>query len=174
MSRSTSMAMGSSGVVTSLVLGDWGTQCNPFWDEVDVQFVGDMMVVTTTGLPTHQIGPFDGSYDPDTGRYCVNPNTATVQNDVWMIPLQPNPTNNPAVDVLSTGGPIAVSITGAALTMPMTGVGAWKHLHGCLSRPPVTRWQIPLSPIQQLFQRGDRARWSLGNHRIRLRWLCDL
>ena len=52
----------------ALVLGDWGKQCNPFWDDVDVQFVGDMMVVTTTGRPSHQIGPFDGSYYESTYR----------------------------------------------------------------------------------------------------------
>lgn len=109
----------------ALVLGDWGKQCNPFWDDVDVQFVGEMMVVTTTGRPSHQIGPFDGSYyDPDTGQYCVNPNTTTVQNDVWMIPVQPTPTDTPAVDVLATGGPIAVSITGAAIYNAYDGGGA--------------------------------------------------
>jgi len=39
------------------------------------------MVVTTTGRPSHQIGPFGGShYSPDTGQFCVNSNAATVQS----------------------------------------------------------------------------------------------
>ena len=117
----------------AIVLGDWGQQCNPFWSDVDVEFVGDMMVVSTSGLPSHQIGPFDGTYyDPDTGQYCFNPNTSTDQNNVWMIPLQPVPTDNPTVDVLATGGAIAVSITGASIYNAYDGGGAEAPFNICM------------------------------------------
>ena len=59
------------GADLAIVLSQWNFTCptNPFCDSVVVTQADGMMVVTTTGLPCHATGPFDGSYfDPDTGQ----------------------------------------------------------------------------------------------------------
>ena len=88
--------LNGSGLVNgqdlAILLSQWGFECqtNPFCESVEVEFVNDMMVITTSGLPCHATGPFDGTYyDPYTGQYCFNPNTPTDQNNVWMIPSVP-------------------------------------------------------------------------------------
>ena len=48
----------------------------------------------------------------------------TAQNNVWMIPVNPTPTDTPAIDVLNQFGAIGVTITGAAFYNAYDGGGA--------------------------------------------------
>lgn len=101
----------------TIVLGQWNSICNPFHDNVTVTYDGDFAVVQCSGLPDHPIGPFDGS------KGCFNPNTPTVQNDTWLIPLVPVPTDTPEIDVLEQPGPIGVLVSGAAFYNAYDGGG---------------------------------------------------
>ena len=67
------------------VLSQWGTPCHPFHDvaglSVELDYDAGFALITSTTIPDHPTGPFDGS----TG--CYNPNTVTPKNDMWRIPM---------------------------------------------------------------------------------------
>ena len=90
------------------LLSQWAQDCNPFNPGIGIVYGPVFATVTSTGLPDHPTGPFDGS------EGCFNPNTPSPQNDTWLLPLTPTPTDDPAVDVLAQPGPIGVLVTGAA------------------------------------------------------------
>jgi len=103
------------------VLADWGSPCHPFYDvaglSVELDYAAGFAIITSTNIPDHPTGPFDGS----TG--CYNPNTVTAQNDMWRIPLTPVPTNNPAVDYLVQGGQVGVMLNGTTYYNPYDAGG---------------------------------------------------
>ena len=92
------------------VLADWGSPCHPFKDvsclSVELDYTAGVAIITSTNIPEHPTGPFDGS----TG--CYNPNSVTPQNDTWRIPLHPVPTDNPSVDYLAQMGQVGVMVNG--------------------------------------------------------------
>jgi len=113
---------GICGTVELLAaLADWGVPCHPFHDvpglSVELDYATGMAVIISTNIPDHPTGPFDGS----TG--CYNPNSVTVQNDTWLIPLVPVPTNNPAVDYLDQMGQTGIMVSGATYYNPYDAGG---------------------------------------------------
>ena len=101
----------------TVVLAQWGQDCNPFNDDIEVSYGPMVATVISDGLPDPPVGPFDGSSG------CFNPNTPTEQNDTWSIPITPVPTDNPAIDVLTTLGPIGVLVSGGAFYNAYDGGG---------------------------------------------------
>jgi hypothetical protein len=94
-----------------MLIDEWGTDCetiHPFVDNTVVMFdyVNELIIIETNGIPSHPTGPFDGS----TG--CFNPNTATPQDRTYRIPMVAIPTNNPAIEYLDQMGPVSVAVNG--------------------------------------------------------------
>jgi hypothetical protein len=103
------------------VLSQWGTPCHPFHDvaglSVELDYDAGFALITSTNIPDHPTGPFDGS----TG--CYNPNTVTPKNDMWRIPMNPVPTNNPAVDYLEQAAQVGVMLNGTTYYNPYDAGG---------------------------------------------------
>jgi hypothetical protein len=77
----------------------------------EVEYSADFAYTHTEGVPAYTTGPFlDG-----------NPSFATAQGDIYKIPLNPTPSNNPSN---TTGGTIGVFINGVSLFDYRDGV-AW-------------------------------------------------
>ena len=96
-------------------LTQWNMVCHPFHDNMEVSIDGDFLVVMGSGLPDHPMGNFPGE--------CGNPNTPVNQNDEWRLPLNPEFTKNPAIDVLQQLGPTGVWVNGVAFYNPYDGGG---------------------------------------------------
>ena len=105
------------GFDLAIMLGQWGQDCNPFNAGIVIVWGDTVATVSASGLPDHPTGPFDGSDG------CFNPNTPSLQNDNWMLPLTPVPTDDPDIDVLAQLGPIGVLVTGAAFYNAYDGGG---------------------------------------------------
>ena len=105
-----------------MLIDEWGTDCetiHPFVDNTVVMFdyVNELIIIETNGIPSHPTGPFDGS----TG--CFNPNTATPQDRTYRIPMVAIPTNNPAIEYLDQMGPVSVAVNGVPLYNPYDAGG---------------------------------------------------
>jgi hypothetical protein len=105
-----------------MLIDEWGTDCesiHPFVDNTVVSFdyANDFIIIETSGIPSHPTGPFDGS----TG--CFNPNNVTDQNNVWRIPMNAVPTDNPAVEYLNQFGAVSVAVNGVSIYNPYDGGG---------------------------------------------------
>jgi hypothetical protein len=105
------------GYDLAVLLGQWGQDCNPFHAGIVISYGETTAMVTSNGIPDHPTGPFDGS------NGCFNPNSVGPQNDNWMLPLNPVPTTNPAIDVLAQMGPIGVLVSGGAFYNAYDGGG---------------------------------------------------
>ena len=92
-----------------------------------VEYSEDFAYITTQGIPAYPTGPFLDN----------NPSTAQAQNNIYKMPLNPQPNNgNPTS---TTGGNIGVFINGVALFDYRDGV-AWNnntnYLCGGPGNPP--------------------------------------
>ncbi|MCH2137176.1 MAG: YHYH protein [Phycisphaerales bacterium] len=113
---------GICGVTELLAaLHDWDSPCHPFHDvpglSVELNYDTGMAIITSTNVPAHPTGPFDGS----TG--CFNPNPVTAQNDTWEIPLVPFPTDNPQVVYFEQMGQVGVMLNGTTYYNPYDAGG---------------------------------------------------
>ncbi|GEM_PF-1296763 len=105
-----------------MLIDEWGADCesiHPFDSTTSVTFdyTNDFILLATSGVPLHPTGPFDGS----TG--CFNPNSVTDQNNMWRIPFNAVPTENPSVEYLDQFGPVAVGVNGVSIYNPYDGGG---------------------------------------------------
>ncbi len=105
-----------------MLIDEWGVDCesiHPFTGNTMVMFdyAGGFIVITTNGIPEHPTGPFDGS----TG--CFNPNSAMPQDRTYRIPMNPQDTNNPAVEVMDQMGPISIANNGVPFYNPYDAGG---------------------------------------------------
>jgi hypothetical protein len=114
------------GIVTVadllMLIDEWGFDCesiHPFSVNTMIEFdyANNMIIASTSGIPDHPTGPFDGS----TG--CFNPNNVTDQNNVWRIPMTAVPTNNPAIEYLDQPGAVSVAVNGVSIYNPYDGGG---------------------------------------------------
>ncbi|MFT4595476.1 MAG: hypothetical protein ACI9UR_000113 [Bacteroidia bacterium] len=88
----------------------------------EVEYSNDFVYAHTEGVPAYTTGPFlDG-----------NPSAATAQGDVYKIPLNPTPSNNPSN---TTGGTIGVFVNGVSLFDYRDGV-AWNPSTNALCGGP--------------------------------------
>ena len=105
-----------------MVIDEWDIDCDsihPFEGNTQVMFDYDAqrVVISYNGIPNHTTGPFDGS----TG--CFNPNTVQMMDITYLIPMIPEDTNNPAVEVLVQVGPIATAVNGVPFYNPYDAGG---------------------------------------------------
>ncbi len=105
----------TDGADIGVFLTQWGDSCHPFHDNVQISIENGLLVVEASGVPTHETGNFPGA--------CGNPNSVTVQNDEWMLPIDPEETASPAVDAMVQLGPIGVMVNGVAFYNPYDGGG---------------------------------------------------
>ena len=109
-----------------MIIDEWGADCDsihPFEGNTTVEFdyIEERIIISYNGIPNHPTGPFDGS----TG--CYNPNDVSMLEIMYSIPMYPEPTNNPSVDLMTQPGPIATAINGvpfynqyAGMNQPLT------------------------------------------------------
>lgn len=105
-----------------MIIDEWGSDCDsihPFEGNTTVEFdyIEERVIISYNGIPNHPTGPFDGS----TG--CYNPNDVSMLDIMYSIPMHPEPTNNPSVDLMAQPGPIATAINGVPFYNPYDAGG---------------------------------------------------
>jgi YHYH protein len=127
-----------------------------------VEYSANNVYIRTTGVPAYPTGPFlDG-----------NTSTATNQNAIFKIPL--NPTQNTGTPTATTGGNIGVFINGVALFDYRDGV-AWNNTTGALCGGPgnptcpggvgaTQAWNRDAVPAEKAGFDCSKAHPAMGNY----------